>query len=67
MPFESPPAGARCGGPARDGGAVITHYQRLDELQPDKVHIIVDGTIIESGGMELAEELERDGYVRFGV
>ena len=48
-------------------GAVITHYQRLlDELQPDKVHIIVDGTIIESGGMELAEELERDGYVRFG-
>ena len=50
------------------GALVITHYQRLlDELQPDKVHIIVDGTIIESGGMELAEELERDGYVRFGV
>ena len=36
------------------GALVITHYQRLlDELQPDKVHIIVDGTIIESGGMEL--------------
>ena len=50
------------------GALVITHYQRLlDELQPDKVHIIVDGTIIESGSMELAEELERDGYVRFGV
>ena len=50
------------------GALVITHYQRLlDELKPDKVHIIVDGTIIESGGMELAEELERDGYVRFGV
>ena len=50
------------------GALVITHYQRLlDELQPDKVHIIVDGTIVESGGMELAEELERDGYVRFGV
>lgn len=50
------------------GALVITHYQRLlDELQPDKVHIIVDGTITESGGMELAEELERDGYVRFGV
>ncbi len=50
------------------GALVITHYQRLlDELQPDKVHIVVDGTIIESGGMELAEELERDGYVRFGV
>ena len=50
------------------GALVITHYQRLlDELQPDKVHIIVDGTILESGGMELAEELERDGYLRFGV
>ena len=36
------------------GALVITHYQRLlDELQPDKVHIIVDGTIIESGSMEL--------------
>ncbi|MEM9201612.1 MAG: Fe-S cluster assembly ATPase SufC [Actinomycetota bacterium] len=50
------------------GALVITHYQRLlDELQPDTVHIIVDGRVVESGGMELAEELERDGYVRFGV
>ncbi|MEO0491871.1 MAG: Fe-S cluster assembly ATPase SufC [Actinomycetota bacterium] len=50
------------------GALVITHYQRLlDELNPDKVSIIVDGKVIESGGMELAEELERDGYVRFGV
>ena len=50
------------------GALVITHYQRLlDELNPDKVSIIVDGQVVESGGMELAEELERDGYVRFGV
>ena len=50
------------------GALVITHYQRLlDELNPDRVHIIVDGKVVESGGMELAEELERDGYVRFGV
>ena len=43
--------------------AAITHYQRLlDEVQPDVVHIMVDGRIVESGGLELAEKLERDGY-----
>jgi Fe-S cluster assembly ATP-binding protein len=42
---------------------MITHYQRLlDEIQPDVVHIMVDGRIVESGGLELAEKLERDGY-----
>jgi len=50
------------------GVLAITHYQRLlDELHPDHVHVIVDGRIVESGGMELAEELERNGYERFGV
>ena len=50
------------------GALVITHYQRLlDELHPDRVHIIVDGRIVESGGMELAAELEEKGYERFGV
>lgn len=45
------------------GILLITHYQRLlDELQPDKVHIMVDGRIVASGGMELAEELEKNGY-----
>jgi Fe-S cluster assembly ATP-binding protein len=48
------------------GVILITHYQRLlDELQPDKVHILVDGRIVETGGMELAEQLERDGYEAF--
>ena len=48
------------------GVVLITHYQRLlDELQPDHVHILVDGRIVQSGGMELAEQLERDGYEAF--
>lgn len=48
------------------GVLVITHYQRLlDELQPDFVHIIDNGRIIRSGGLELAEQLEADGYEAF--
>jgi Fe-S cluster assembly ATP-binding protein len=42
---------------------VITHYQRLlDELHPDRVHVIIDGRIVESGGPELAQRLESGGY-----
>ncbi len=45
------------------GILLITHYQRLlDELNPDFVHIMIDGKIVRSGGMEVAEELERNGY-----
>ena len=48
------------------GVVLITHYQRLlDEVAPDHVHILVDGRIVTSGGMELAEQLERDGYESF--
>ena len=48
------------------GVVLITHYQRLlDEVAPDHVHILVDGRIVASGGMELAEQLERDGYESF--
>ena len=48
------------------GVLLITHYQRLlTELEPDHIHILVDGRIVSSGGPELAEELERDGYERF--
>ena len=48
------------------GIVLITHYQRLlDELQPDHIHILVDGRIVASGGMELAAQLERDGYEAF--
>ena len=48
------------------GIVLITHYQRLlNELQPDRVHILIDGRIVASGGMELAEKLEADGYESF--
>ena len=42
---------------------VITHYQRLlDHIKPDVVHVLADGRIVESGGPELALELEQHGY-----
>lgn len=48
------------------GVLVITHYSRLlEELKPDVVHILVKGRIVESGGPELVEILERDGYAAF--
>ncbi|MFC7155241.1 ABC transporter ATP-binding protein [Halomarina halobia] len=41
----------------------ITHYQRiLDYVEPDHVHIMLDGKVVKSGGPELAEELEDKGY-----
>ena len=41
----------------------ITHYQRLLEyMQPDKVHILIDGKIVKSGKMDLAMEIEEKGY-----
>jgi Fe-S cluster assembly ATP-binding protein len=45
---------------------VITHYSRLlEELKPSRVHILVKGRIVETGGPELADVLERDGYDAF--
>jgi len=45
---------------------VITHYQRLlDYIRPDRVHVLAGGRIAESGGPDLAHELERSGYDRF--
>ena len=47
---------------------VITHYQRLlDYIRPDKVHVLAAGRIVASGGPELAHELERSGYDRYGA
>lgn len=41
----------------------ITHYQRiLDYVEPDQVHIMLDGKVVKSGGPELATELEDKGY-----
>lgn len=45
---------------------VITHYQRLlDYIKPDKVHVLVGGRIVASGGPELALELEAEGYDKY--
>jgi Fe-S cluster assembly ATP-binding protein len=45
------------------GALLITHYQRiLNHIQPDFVHVFVDGRIVEEGGPELAEKLEASGY-----
>jgi Fe-S cluster assembly ATP-binding protein len=45
------------------GAVVITHYQRiLNYVNPDFVHVFVDGRIVESGGPELAHRLEDKGY-----
>jgi len=42
---------------------MVTHYQRLlDYVTPDVVHVLVDGRILTSGGAELVEKLEREGY-----
>jgi Fe-S cluster assembly ATP-binding protein len=42
---------------------LITHYQRLlNYIEPDVVHILLDGRIVKSGGPELAEQLEAKGY-----
>jgi len=48
------------------GVLAITHYSRLlDELGPDRVHILAGGRIVETGGRELAATLEADGYAAF--
>jgi len=48
------------------GFLIITHYQRLlDYVTPHKVHILIDGRIVETGGPELAARLETDGYDAF--
>ncbi len=48
------------------GALVITHYQRiLDYIEPDFVHVFVNGRIVKEGGPELAHELEARGYEQF--
>jgi Fe-S cluster assembly ATP-binding protein len=50
----------------RMGVLLITHYCRiLDYLTPDRVHILHQGQVILSGGPELAQQVERDGYDPF--
>jgi Fe-S cluster assembly ATP-binding protein len=52
----------------KDGVGVlaITHYERLlTVLEPDRVHVLVKGRIVASGGPELVTELERSGYAPY--
>jgi Fe-S cluster assembly ATP-binding protein len=53
---------------AHMGVLVITHYSRLlHYIKPDTIHVLVDGRIVRTGGPELADELERDGYAPYGI
>jgi len=48
------------------GVMLITHYTRiLKHIQPDVVHVFADGKIVESGGKDLADDLEENGYVKY--
>ena len=48
------------------GVLLITHYTRiLRYIQPDYVHVFVDGKVAESGGKELADQLEAEGYDKY--
>jgi Fe-S cluster assembly ATP-binding protein len=45
------------------GVVVVTHYVKLlEEIEPDQVHILVDGVIVHSGGADLAQIIEHEGY-----
>jgi len=45
------------------GFLIITHYQRLlDYIEPDVIHVMAEGRIVKTGGKELAQELEANGY-----
>jgi Fe-S cluster assembly ATP-binding protein len=50
----------------RTGVLLITHYTRiLNYIKPDHVHVFVKGRIVEHGGPELADELEKNGYAKY--
>ena len=45
---------------------IITHYYRiLNYITPDKVHVMIDGRIVDEGGKELAEEIENNGFDKY--
>ncbi|HEY3240291.1 MAG TPA: Fe-S cluster assembly ATPase SufC, partial [Acidimicrobiia bacterium] len=63
----SQPGGRGVSGEPGLGVLAITHYARLlTELRPDRVHVLREGTVVLSGGPELADELERSGYEGVG-
>ncbi len=47
---------------------IVTHYARLLEyIIPDKVHVMIRGNLVESGGPEIAHRLEKEGYAKYGI
>lgn len=47
---------------------IVTHYARLLEyITPDVVHVMIKGKIVDSGGKELAQKLEKEGYAPYGI
>ena len=49
------------------GVLLITHYQRIFRyLKPDWVHVLIDGRIVQSGGYEVVERIEKEGYAGMG-
>ena len=49
--------------PPEFSAVIITHYQRiLRYIEPDRVHVMLDGRLVTSGGKELADDLEEKGY-----
>jgi len=50
------------------GILIITHYQRiLNYIKPDYVYVLIDGKIVDNGDYKLAEELEKEGYSKYGI
>ena len=48
---------------AETSGIIITHYQRLlDYIKPDVVHVLIDGRIVKTGGPDLAQKIEEEGF-----
>lgn len=48
------------------GILLITHYARmLNYLEPDRIHIMIDGNIVDSGDKSLADTIEKEGYARY--
>ena len=55
--------GINLSAPKHGGVVLVTHYQRLlNYIIPDKVHVMMNGRIVRSGGPELALQLEEKGY-----
>jgi len=50
------------------GVVIVTHYVKLlEELAPDHVHVLMDGRIVHSGGAEVADDIERNGYEHWRI